>query len=63
METHERIEMRTEQEIQQVFAALQDADPDHDDENCELINDTLRWVVGHDDSPAEEFIKTYIAES
>lgn len=55
--------MRTEQEIQQVFAALQDADPDHDDENCELINDTLRWVVGHDDSPAEEFIKTYIAES
>ena len=53
---------RTEEELLKALDATYRADPDHEDDEIERIQDVLRWVLGHDESTVEQFIKDYIAE-
>lgn len=52
--------MMTQAQIEQVQGAIAKEDPDREDERLELINDTLRFVLGYEGTP-EEFIYQYIA--
>jgi hypothetical protein len=53
---------RPDEDLLKVLDATYTADPHHQDENIELIQDTVRWCLGHDDSTAEEFIHEYIED-
>jgi hypothetical protein len=56
--------MRSEAEIRKVLDATYEADPDHEDDDIERIQDTLRWVLGpdYDSDSADEFISMHISE-
>jgi len=54
--------MRTETEILQVLQAVEEADPNLEDDVMSMIHDTLRWVLGHDAKSVDAFIQDYIEE-
>ena len=53
--------MRTEAEIRQVLAAIEEQDPNLEDDNMSLIHDTLGFVLGGRGS-ARQFISDYVEE-
>lgn len=57
--------IRTEAEIRQVLDATYDENvttvgPDDEDEALVVVRDTLRWVLGLDDSDVAGFIAMYV---
>jgi hypothetical protein len=55
--------MRSREEVQQVHDKALEENPEHDDEDLDLIIDVLSWVLGYDESSAGKFIEDYIGSS
>lgn len=53
---------RPDEDLLKALDATYKADPDHEDIDIEIIQDTLRWVLGQDEMSVEQFIDIYISE-
>jgi hypothetical protein len=54
--------MISEAEIHEVLAAIDEADPDFEDEGLEAMRDAFRFALGQGERTAKEFIEYHIGE-
>lgn len=55
--------MRTPEELDEVVAAIDEADPNQDDEELQGMRNALRFAAGYEGDSAKAFINMYVAEA